>query len=127
MVATSVRSGEFALRSLVGIVTSRQPASVVVKTVAAATSESAESSLGRRKYSSRVMPPQLASASSPSRVARLRRRHATAARFMIEHSNHERITNANRAIARVVAMRPRRRGGTNISRPVGSGEKDGHG
>jgi len=43
---------------------------------------------------------KLASASSPSCVARrFRRRHATEARFMIEHSNHERITNANRAIA----------------------------
>jgi hypothetical protein len=42
---------------------------------------------------------------------------------MIELSNHELITNANHAIARVVAMRPRRRGGTNIRRPVGSGEK----
>ena len=42
---------------------------------------------------------------------------------MIEHSYHERITNANHAIARVVAMRPLRRGGNNICRPVASGEK----
>jgi hypothetical protein len=42
---------------------------------------------------------------------------------MIENSNHEWITNANRAIARVVAMRPRRRGGNNIRWPVVSGEQ----
>jgi hypothetical protein len=44
---------------------------------------------------------KLASASSPSCVARrFRRRHATEARFMIEHSNHERES-PDRAIPRV--------------------------
>ena len=66
-VATSVRNGDLGVRSRVGIDASRQPASVVVRTAAAANSESAESSLDMRRYSSRVMPPNR---------PRRRRRHA---------------------------------------------------